>query len=917
MHKQKLIEVSLPLEAINKASAREKAIRHGHPSTLHLWWSRKPLATARAVLFAQLVDDPSADVNRFPDEASQRVERDRLHRLVEELIVWDTKPEVLIRARSEIAASCGGSFPTIFDPFAGGGSIPLEAARLGLPAKAADLNPVSVLINKGLLEVPTGFDEAPVHPARHDSMLIGWNGYRGLAADVLAYGEDLIRAVQTQLQGHYPEVTTPDGRVATVISWLWARTVTCPNPACGIEMPIVSKWWLGKKKGKEAFIVPRVATGADNQSRTIEFDISHDPAGPQIEATSRGRQGAWCLACGQTASLPYIKAEAQQGQLGARLTAVALEGKRMRHYLPGTPELEAAAHIDPPNIVPEIPLSTHSQYMGASQYGMQSIADLYTPRQLHVMTALSEGISSTFDRVLSDMRALGRQEDRKYALAVTTYLGIALSRYSNYCNSLCRWRPDPGKEQSGDMFSMQAIQMVWDYSEASPWSNSAGGWIPALKFVAKAIERLPQVTEVEIAQANATEADYSGCVVSTDPPYFDYVPYSDLSDFFYGWLRFTLRDYYPQLLSTIAAPKDAELVADHERKGGRNSAREFFEAGFRDVFGAMRNGVDHAYPATVYYAFKESSDSHSGSKGWETILQSLIDSGWAITATWPMRSELGNRSRSIDSNALASSIVLAIRPRATSAAATDRRGFIAALEAALPTALRRLQEGQVAPVDLPQACIGPGMSVFTQFRTVLEDDGSPMTVGSALTRINEILDQVLNEQEGDFDTTSRFAIAWYRQYGYDVGKFGDADNLARARNTSVEVMDRNGILTSRAGKVQLITPSDLSAGYVAVEDAHISNWEVLHHLIKVLESDGIIPAGRFLQGALNHSNMIDVDLVKELAHLLFRIAEVSGSTKDALSFNTLVTSWPEILELARTPQATDMTQGSFDFEGNE
>lgn len=297
----------------------------------------------------------------------------------------------------------------------------------------------------------------------------------------------------------------------------------------------------------------------------------------------------------------------------------------------------------------------------------------------------------------------------------------------------------------------------------------------------------------------------------------------------------------------------------------------------------------------------------------------MIRSGWRITATWPNRSELGNRMMAKDMNALASSIVLSLRPRPEGAPMADRRGFIAALEAELPDALRKLQQGQIAPVDLPQAAIGPGMAVYSRYSGVIENDGSKMTVRSALTRINEILDHVLAEQEGDFDATTRFAIAWYRQHGYGIGKFGDADSLARARNTSVVVMDREAILTSRAGNVQLLKPADLPSEYDVLRDGHTSSWEALHHLIKIVDHDGIASAGDFLQTALSRADgAVDADLVKELAHLLFRIAEGNGWTKDALSFNNLVTSWPEVLEASRAVRQPAQEQGAFNFaEGDD
>lgn len=459
--------------------------------------------------------------------------------------------------------------------------------------------------------------------------------------------------------------------------------------------------------------------------------------------------------------------------------------------------------------------------------------------------------------------------------------------------------------------------MAWDFAEANTLGSSSGNFAEDVEWVTRALDRLPSTGGRGVAnQADAASRRFDGVVVSTDPPYYDNVGYSDLSDFFYVWLRRTLRSVHPELLSTMLVPKAEELVANPHRHDGKAGAREFFEDGFRTVFARAREFARSDYPITVWYAFKQSESDVDGeaSTGWETLLEGMIRSGWEITSTWPNRSELSNRMLASGTNALASSIVLSLRPRGESAPTTDRRGFIAALEEELPHALRKLQQGQIAPVDLPQAAIGPGMGVFSRFAAVLEPDGTTMTVRSALTRINEILDQVLNEQEGDFDSRSRFAIAWYRQYGYGIGKFGDADNLARARNTSVDVMDRDGILTSRAGSVQLIRPADLSSDYDVVADLHTSNWEVLHHLIRVLEHDGISAAGDFLNAALSRTDgAVDADLVKELAHLLFRIAEGNGWTKDALSFNNLVTSWPEIVDAARAEAPPANKQGSFDF----
>lgn len=913
VHKRKLIEVALPLEAINRESAREKSIRHGHPSTLHLWWARRPLAAARAVLFAQLVDDPSSRPDEFPTEELQRKERERLHNLIERLVVWENirDEKLLEEARCEILRSTNGNPPAILDPFAGGGTIPLEAQRLGLEAHASDLNPVAVLINKALIEIPPAFrDRPPVFPGLAESQLKAWHGAEGLAADVRAYGDWMREQAKSRIGHLYPKV---DGK--TAIAWLWARTVTCPNPACGIDMPLVRSWWLGKKSGREWWIAPSVVADPTHPSgQRVSFAIGSGAAGaPRVETDGTvGRKGAICIACQNGVDLKYIRSEGRAHRMGSTLMAIAAEGNRQRHYYAPSPEQVTAAAVSMPADVPGGELPANPRDFKTPNYGMTTWASLFTARQLTTLITLSDLIADARNQLVA------HGADDAYAQAVVTYLGMGVSRYANFMNALCQWRPDAGKEQVGHLFARQAIPMVWDFAESNVFSNSAGGWSPAFQFIPKALETLPTSGAGAAQQADAANRYYRNALITTDPPYYDNIGYSDLSDFFYIWLRRSLRDVYPQLLSTMLVPKTEELVANPYRHGGKVGAQHFFEDGFKKVFAHARQTAMTSYPIAIWYAFKQSDSDAEGeaSTGWETLLEGMIQSGWEITSTWPNRSELGNRVMASGNNALASSIVLTLRPRAEGAPNTDRRGFISALEGELPDALRKLQQGQIAPVDLPQAAIGPGMAVFSRYSAVLEPDGKKMTVRSALARINEILDRVLSEQEGDFDSTTRFAIAWYRQHGYQVGPFGDANNLANARNTTVDVMDRDGILTSRAGKVQLIKPVDLSWAYDPVADLHTSNWEALHHLIKVLERDGIEPAGVFLQSALSRPDgAVEPDLVKELAHLLFRIAEGNGWTQDALSFNNLVTSWPEILEVARSAKKPTQEQVAFDFEG--
>ena len=914
--KRKLIEVALPLEVINRESAREKSIRHGHPSTLHLWWARRPLAAARAVLFAQLVDDPSSNPEEFPTEELQRKERERLHRLIERLVVWENARDdkLLAEAHAEILKSTDGNPPSILDPFAGGGTIPLEAQRLGLEAHASDLNPVAVLINKALIEIPPKYhDQPPVFPGVADSQIRSWKGAEGLAADIRAYGAWIRDEARMRIGHLYPNANLPDGTQATPIAWIWARTVTCPNPACQAKMPLVRSWWLEKKRDRKTFIVPSVSghpteAAPPQISFAVETDESKLPN--RVDAGTVGRTGALCVACEAAVPLSYIREQGRAKRLGTRLLAVVAEGQRRRIFLSPTADQERLGlTAEAPEYSISGALGYYPRDLKAPTYGLTEFADLFSARQLTALTVFS-------DLVIEAHHSLSTHAAQDYADAVATYLALGISRAADRSSTIATW--DSSTSKIRNTFGRQAIPMTWDFAESSPFSESTGNFLSQIEWTAEAAEFSPRHSRAGTAgQQDATTASYGGHLVSTDPPYYDNIGYSDLSDYFYVWLRRSLRDIYPKLFATMLVPKSEELVANPYRHGGADGAKQFFEDGFRRVFTSIRQQAIGGYPTTVYYAFKQSEADVSGttSTGWETLLEGMIQAGWEITSTWPMRSELANRMMASGMNALASSIVLSLRPRPDASPTIDRRGFISALELELPGALRQLQQGRIAPVDLPQAAIGPGMAVFSRYSAVLEPDGLKMSVRSALARINEILDRVLNEQEGDFDPTSRFAIAWYRQHGYGAGSFGDANNLANARNTAVDAMDRGGILTSRAGKVQLIKPSDLGDNYDILADLSTSNWEALHHLAKRLEDQGIPGAGEFLRFALTRADgAVDADLIKELAHLLFRIAEGNGWTKDAITFNSLVTSWPDILDAARAQVPAPSAQSTLDFD---
>jgi putative DNA methylase len=925
--KRKLIEVALPLETINRESAREKSIRHGHPSTLHLWWARRPLAAARAVLFAQLVDDPSSHPDRFPTEGAQRAERERLHRIIEKLVVWEnaSNKSLLVEAHEEILKSTGGNPPPILDPFAGGGTIPFEAQRLGLEAHASDLNPVAVLINKALIQIPPKFaGRPPVFPGLAGERL-DWDGAAGIAADVRAYGKWMRDEAEKRIGKHYPHARLDDGTELPVIAWVWARTVTCPNPACGIGMPLVRSWWLGKKKGQEAWVRPIIVPDETHQSgKRVEFEIGHGNVGAPTEERDGtvGRRGAQCVACNTGVPLSYIRTEGRSRRIEHQMMAVVAENQRKRIFRAPSAEQTSAAQIERPTDVPEGSLGYYPRDIKAPIYGLTEFSDLFTNRQLLALTTFSDLVMEARAHALEDTLATGTPpgdrlesggtEAEAYADAVATYLGMGVSRLADIANALTRW--ENTKTQVRNLFARQAIPMIWDFAETTPFGEAAGAYLVSLGSLAKAIV-VAGNGPTKVTQDDAATHVYDGELLSTDPPYYDNIGYSDLSDFFYVWLRRSLRSVHPALLSTMLVPKAEELVANTYRHGGADGAKLFFESGFRRVFARARESALEDFPITVYYAFKQSDagDDGTASTGWETLLDGMIRSGWAITATWPMRSELSNRMLSQSKNALASSIVLALRPRSDSAPTTDRRGLIAALHEELPDALRKLQQGAIAPVDLPQAAIGPGMAVFSRYSKVIENDGTTMSVRSALARINEILDQVLNEQEGDFDSASRFAIAWYRQHGYAAGKFGVADDLARARNTAVETMVRDGIISSAAGKVTMFSPAQMPAEYDVAADDRVGAWEVLHHLIAILERDGLPVAGAFLRSAqARPDGAVDVELVKELAFLLFSIAEKNGWTRDALAFNTVATAWPDIVQASRSAPAGG-EQGAFDF----
>lgn len=892
----KLIEVALPLAAINKEAAREKSIRHGHPSTLHLWWARRPLAAARAVIWASLVDDPSADESLT--QAEQEAERQRLFGILERLVKWESSNDldVLADARAEIDRCFPGGPPPILDPFAGGGAIPLEAQRLGLNALAGDLNPVAVLINKAMIEIPPRFaGMPPVHPSI-DKDLTTWERAQGLAADVRAYGEWMRDEAERRIGHLYPDATGPDGEKLTPIAWIWARTVESPDPSWSGHVPLVASWTLAKKPGKPTVWIEPIV---DHDAMTISYEI-REGGKPPLKTVDRGI--GTCIATGAAIPSDYIKLAGVTQQMGYHLMAVVAKGVRGRRYCRSESSDTIAADCGLPMDLPSGPMSGHPQYMGTPRYGLDEWWKLFTPRQLTALTTFSDLLKDIADQIAEDASAAGMATDgvrlrdggtgaAAYADAVVTYFAFAIDKCADYWSAICTW--GNSRETVRHTFARQAIPMSWDFAECNPFSASTGNWMAMVGWISKAISHLP----VSAAGGAAVQQDARvgmrgifGAVISTDPPYYDNIGYADISDFFYVWLRRNLASVWPDECGTLLTPKAEELVADVVRLGSRGAAQRYFESGMADFMETLTISVPHEIPATVYYAYKatETKDGEIRSTGWDTFLQAVVDAGLQVNATWPLRTELSNRPRSIGSNALASSIVLACRPRQESARPATRGEFIAALRQELPQAVELLQSGTIRPVDMAQSTIGPGIRVFSRYEQVVEADGSPMPVSAALAIINDVLGEVLDGAEADLDANTRFALTWFAEHGYSPGPSGDADSVARAKNTSLAGIAASGVGEARAGKFRLFERGELDPDWSPAEDSRPTVWEATQHLAAALERSESEAA------VLLHALGGYGDRARQLAYLLYQTANDRGWASEAGVYDTLIAAWPSL-----------------------
>jgi len=974
---KKLIEVALPLDDINAAAAREKSIRHGHPSTLHLWWARRPLAAARAVLFAQLVNDPGyqREIGFGVNKKEAEIKREALFQIIRDLVKWENtnNEEVLNRARAAVWESWRETchlnrnhpqanelfnperLPAFHDPFAGGGSIPLEAQRLGLEAYASDLNPVAVMINKAMIEIPPKFaSRKPVGPLSQGEnggkLMEDWPGASGLAEDVRRYGHWMREEAFKRIGHLYPKVKItaemvvdrPDlgayeGKELTVIAWLWARTVKSPNPAFGhVDVPLVSSFVLSSKKGKEAYVQPVVE--GDNYRFEVKVGI------PPLEAkngTKVGRGGNFqCLVSGSPIPVAEIRNQGQSGTFKQRLMAIVVEGNAGRVYLPPTDEVESLANSAKPSWKPDTEINHNPRDIRTQLYGLTKYGDLFTPRQLLALTTFSDLVQEAREKVIADAKAAGMVDDgmgldaggtsaTAYGDAVVTFLSFSIDKMADLGNSLVRW--EPIAQCPRQLFGRQAIPMVWDFAEANPFSTSSGSWMTFVdgqtKSLAKNFKNTKNGNQGFVNQADASSQSISkNKIVSTDPPYYDNIGYADLSDFFYVWMRRSLRSVYPNLFATLAVPKAEELVATPYRHGGKEKAEAFFMGGMTR---AIRNLVEQAHPAfpvTIYYAFKQ-ADTREGSTtstGWETFLEAVMQAGFGIDGTWPLRTENASRMIGQGTNALASSIILVCRKRTwgiasnapgnvpINASTISRRDFQRELREQMPEALETMIGGEsgqtpIAPVDLAQAAIGPGMAIFSKYEAVLNQDGSRMRVHDALILINRAITEYLSPESGSFDADTQFCASWFDQYGWSAGPFGEADTLTRAKGTSVDGVRNAGVVESGAGRVRLLKWGEYATDWDPTRDDRTPVWEACHQMIRRLNHQGESAAGELLAKMPEKGEPI-----RQLAYHLYTLCERKKWAEEARAYNELIASWHAIVAASHDIGHVG-TQGVLDF----
>jgi len=679
---------------------------------------------------------------------------------------------------------------------------------------------------------------------------------------------------------------------------------------------------LSSKAGKEAWVQPVI----EGDQYRFEVRVGKPPAGAE-DGTKLARGANFrCLVSDIAIPSDYIKSEGREGRMGAKLMAVVAEGNRGRVYLSPSADCERPASQVEATWKPDGDVPPRLTGGTCVPYGFRQWGDLFTPRQLLALTTFSDLVAKARHRIEQDALDAGMSADdssletggtgaRAYAEAVSVYLAFVLDKMTDLGNSLNRW--EPVAQCPRQLFGRQAIPMIWDFAESNSLGDSSGSWIVFLEGFCRAFSKAFQnqngLSLGTVSQQDAqTQSISRNKVISTDPPYYDNIGYADLSDFFYVWLRRSLGGILPALFSTISVPKAEELVATPYRHGNKQKADAFFLEGMTQAIQRLASLAHPVSPITIYYAFKQSENSEaegSFSPGWVSFLGAIQQAGLEVVGTWPLRTENSSRMIGQGTNALASSIVLVCRKREAGAAKATRRELVQCLQRELPAALRALQQGNIAPVDLPQASIGPGMGIFSRYARVVEADGTEMSVRTALQLINQAVDEFLTEQEAQMDDWTRFAVTWFSQYGFAEGPFGDAQTIATARNVTVEGVRDAGILKSGGGRVRLLRIEELDPAWSPLADARLTVWEVVHHLVRRLHEGGEQASAALLKevGGL-------ADDARALCYRLYTLCEQKKWAEEARAYNTLISSWGGMERVAQSLAAPERrVQGEFEL----
>lgn len=892
-YKKKLIEVALPLDEINDASSKEKSIRQGHPSTLHLWWARRPLASCRSVLLAQLIDDPSEHLDKFPTKKQQDRERQRLMDLIAQAAPWKSieNQNLISDLKKEIAASKADEV-CVLDPFSGGGSIPLEAVRLGLHAVGGDLNPVATIISKATAAIPKKFSGMkPKHPNAQSRT--DYVGLDGLSEDIRCFGDDLLSIMKSKIGKYYPKVTGPKNESLDVVAWLWVRTVKSPNPAFSdVEVPLVRQNFICTKEGNRSWVKVKF----DKKNRKIVLVIESERAGdhpPELEKYAEALNFK-DFASGGSIPQNYIRETANSVGLGYMPLAIVASGGRNRLYLSFSndslvevPSSEFLDEHDAPRI---------SGYFNPPLWGHKTFGSLFHSRQKFALQTFSEEVLNMKNHVQKITR------DEEYTKFILLYLTLGVGRIANRLSSFTIWNPEG--ETIEQTFSEQGVPMVWDFAEPNLLGDATGSWSKSLEYIYKVVQRLP-TGHAEIINESAAKLKVSGgrpIVISTDPPYFSSITYADFADFFYLPFRSILKEIYPDIFRTITSPKTEEAVAAwHRFDGDKAKASQHFKT---QLGAALKNSsamADDAFPLTIYYAFK-STEISKGSEGiasaWESILDIIIDAGLQVVRTWPLRTERIS-GRKASKNVLASSIVIVCRKIKNRDSAITQREFISEVKKVLPNAIELLKEQRINPADLPQAIVGVGMEIFSKYRAVIDSSDKKLTVRDAISIINDLSESTTSKSAFSFDEFTQWALLWLQINGFNEGEYGEALKIAQAKSVDLDLAKDRGIIESKSAKIKLVAPSKLVPEKFESKVSTASLWEISTVLASTLAQHG-----EYATATLLSETKADVQTVRDVSYRAFELCEKHKTSSDAILFKGLIESWDEIVKASKSEAST-------------